>query len=135
VPILALNSSGELNQLGVISLPEPATRLAVLDPYLLIAAGDAGIVVVDSTDPAAPVIVATYDTAGYASDLALEGRYLYIADRMGGVLVVDAADLAHLRTVGFQTVPGGAYVLAVHNGVVYVASGLGGVAILKHELP
>jgi hypothetical protein len=135
VLILSINDKGELGQLGGVFLPKPATRIALLDPYVLIAAGGAGILVVDVTEPAAPVIVATYDTAGYASDLAPEGRYLYVADGMEGLRVLDAGNPTQLREVGFHTLPGGAIRLAVHNGTIYVASGLGGVTILKHGLP
>lgn len=54
---------------------------------LYVAYGDAGVVRVDWTDPAAPLVTHVVDTVGGAEGLCLSNGRLYVADGAGGVAV------------------------------------------------
>ena len=53
-----------------------------------LAAGFAGIVVLDLSDPSAPGVVARCDTAGYARDLTVCGPRPVVADGEGGLITL-----------------------------------------------
>ena len=133
VRILSIGESGELAERGLLQLPAPAVRLALLDRNWLVVAAHAMILVVDVADPTAPMITAVHPIAAYTIDLVIENHYLYIANTNHGIEVFDAADPRSLRKVGVHPVSGGAYRLAVRDGTVYIAGGFGGVTILSHE--
>lgn len=135
VRILAIASTGQLTQLGAITLRRPAVRIALAGHYALIVAGFAGVYVADISEPSSPVVVGAFDTVGYARDAVVENDYLYVADEKEGVVLFDIADPANLVKLSAQSVPGGAFRLAVHDGTVYVAGGLGGITSLRRELP
>ena len=95
---------------------------------------DAGLVVVDLTDPLAPKTLATVPLAdGRAS--ALQFRYLFVTDAEG-LKVVDVTHPARARIVPAATLP-----LANARGVfaartyIYVADGAKGLAIVDIERP
>jgi len=79
-----------------ISLPSQPAQLGaycapgglVLDAvtagrYVYVAAGHSGLRVLDVSDPAAPLEVAYYDTAGVATGLAVGAGYVYVASELG----------------------------------------------------
>jgi len=67
-----------------------------------------GLVVVDVSNPAAPTLKGSYDTAWYSEGIAVAGDYAYLADLSSGLVVVDVSDPAvptlkgSYDTVGFQ---------------------------------
>ena len=60
-----------------------------------LAAGNAGLVLVDISDPAAPEVLGTLDTRGYAEGIAVSGSTIFLADGPYGLRVVDATDPSH----------------------------------------
>ncbi|MCX7037719.1 MAG: hypothetical protein NT005_01030 [Spirochaetes bacterium] len=63
-------------------------RVKVSGSYAYVAAGTAGLIVLDVADPRSPLIVATVATTN-AKDVALYGNYAYVADGLGGMKVID----------------------------------------------
>jgi hypothetical protein len=61
--------------------------VAVSGHYAYVADWDAGLQVIDVSDPANPRRVGGYDTPGYALGVAVSGNYAYVAD--GGGLAGD----------------------------------------------
>ncbi len=55
--------------------------------YAYVAAGSAGLIVIDVSNPAAPVQVGAVDTAGDARGVALAGTHAYVADAWMGIAV------------------------------------------------
>lgn len=54
--------------------------------YLYVAFGEAGLLKLDFTDPAAPVLLARADTAAEASDVVIADGRVYVADGSGGLV-------------------------------------------------
>jgi hypothetical protein len=49
-------------------------------------------VIVDISDKSAPALAGSYDTAGFARDVAVSGDYAYVADYDNGLVIVDVSD-------------------------------------------
>jgi hypothetical protein len=65
------------------------------------AAGDGGLLVLDTADPARPVVVGRYAPPGLvAYDLAVQDAYAYLAAGASGLRVVAVADPRAPREVG-----------------------------------
>ncbi|OHD19959.1 MAG: hypothetical protein A2064_13540 [Spirochaetes bacterium GWB1_66_5] len=73
-----------------LTLPYAAQKVRIASNYAYVAAGAQGLLVVDITDPAAPVYLRTIGTTN-AKDLVIQGSYLYLADGAGGVRVLSLA--------------------------------------------
>lgn len=73
--------------------------IAVKGNYAYIAGGEAGIIVMDVSKPAAPKWVARYGSDGKIVNLHLESHYLYAADTEKGLIVMDISNAPVLRPV------------------------------------
>jgi len=65
----------------------PAVPVAVAGPYAYVADWEAGLQVIDVSDPARPRRVGGYDTPGFAQGVAVSGNYAYVADRNWGLQI------------------------------------------------
>jgi len=59
-------------------LPGVVEDIAVAGPYAYVTTGDAGLRVVDISDPAAPQVVGFYDTPDFAERLFVVGHYAFV---------------------------------------------------------
>lgn len=73
-----------------VAAPAPTRKVAVSGDYSYVAAGDAGLLVMDVAEPAAPRLVGSVSTSD-ARDVAADGTWVYVADGDGGLVVVDAS--------------------------------------------
>ena len=55
---------------------------------------DNGLVIVDVSNPAAPTLKGSYDTAGSSAGVAVAGNYAYVADGDNGLVIVDVSNPA-----------------------------------------
>lgn len=69
--------------LSEIDLGGAPGQVAVWDQRVLAARGDAGVRVVDLTDPQQPVDAGGYDTGAPAYGVAVDGGWTYVADEEG----------------------------------------------------
>ena len=111
---------------GTVALPGTAHNVDVAGDLAYVAAGAAGLQVVDISDRAAPVIVASVDTPGDARDVKVVGAVAYVADGGAGLRVVDVSDPLAPALLGVAATPGGALDVAPAGSFVYVAAGAGG---------
>jgi hypothetical protein len=98
---------------------------AVIDgTTLYVSGGDAGVAIVDLTNPAAPQLVKLFDTPGFARGLAISGpNELAVADASGeGVTFVDVTNKQAPVIKGSQLVPGNPADVKVVGKSVYVAA-------------
>lgn len=72
-----------------------AKAVAIADGYVYVAAGTAGLIVIDFSDPANPQRVGELDTGGDARGVAVSGNYAYVADGPEGLQVILIADPAN----------------------------------------
>jgi len=78
----------EESRIRSIDTPGPANRVRVSGDYAYVAAGSAGLLVVDVGDPVRPKIVSSLATTN-AQDLDIDQNSLYLADGSGGLKVID----------------------------------------------
>lgn len=112
---------------GISSLPMPgfANSVAVVGAYAYVAAGAAGLVVVDVSDLNRPFIAGSRYTRGNANDVRVVGSLAFVADGRRGLTVLDVGSPAHPQILGYAETPGVATDLAVAGNFVYVADEIG----------
>lgn len=80
-------------QLGGMKIGGTPYEIVVRGDLAYVARGDAGLAVLDISDPELPPVqLGYYDTGGTAWDLEVSGGHAYIADGTGGLCVVDVSD-------------------------------------------
>jgi hypothetical protein len=116
--------------LALVELDSPAPRR-----YAYVAANEAGLRIVDVTDPNAPTEVKSYPIAGHhvtsvavARPLALPDRqYAYLGTQLGRFQVLDVTNPAAPVVLGGFDFPAEAAIhdIAVHGGTAYLATETG----------
>ncbi len=88
------------------------------------------------TNPAAPALVGSYNTAGTAYDVAIGENYvLYVADGAAGLVVLDVADPRRPTLAARYDTPGDARGLIFADGRVYLADGGAGLLVFDVANP
>ncbi|HET8774762.1 MAG TPA: Ig-like domain-containing protein [Thermoanaerobaculia bacterium] len=121
--------------LGSVTIPGYANAVDAKGSYAFVAAGSAGLQVVDLSNPAAPAIVASHDTPGNANDVRIFGNYAYVADGFSGLQIIDIANPLAPATAGAVGIPGGAFDVAISGGLAYVAAGSAGLVVVNVSAP
>jgi len=103
--------------------------------YLYAARHDGGIVVLDLTDPAVPVMVDAVTSLQNSWDAASLGDYVYVADGAGGLAVLNAVNAAAPVHVASLPTSGNALDVATSPGLIAVACGSAGVDIFDATTP
>ena len=70
----------------------PAYAIALRGNYAYVAAQDAGLIVLDATDPAAPIRVGGIPDIGSTSDIALLDDHAFVAAGITGLVVIRITD-------------------------------------------
>ncbi len=94
----------ELVKLGEVELPAAGRTVRADGRRLAVAAGTAGVFVLDAANPAAPELVQQYRGVRFAYAADLDGAVLYVAAGPEGVAVVDLSG-AEPRVVGVAREP------------------------------
>jgi PKD repeat protein len=99
-------------------------ELDVRGRYAFIAAGKAGLVVMDVSDPKSPKMAARYALPGEAMSIDVEGNYAYVACYASGLMIVDVSNPLEPSKVG-QYVPDGATVdvVRLRGNTAYIGLG------------
>ncbi len=107
-------------RMGAIDLSGPEVHgVAARDRLAFVANGEAGVVVIDLTDPTAPMRAATIPVVGTAQDVAVAGDRLLVAAGSAGLRVLDLTD-PEIPELGFVALPGGARAVAVRGDFAFV---------------
>jgi hypothetical protein len=105
--------------------------VAVSGNLAYVADYDAGLQIIDVSNPAAPVWQGGYDTTGAAFGLCVSGNLAYVADYSAGLQIIDVSNpTAPLLRGGYDT-SGHAYGVFVSGNLAYVADYYGGLVILR----
>ena len=131
VPIVVRNFTP--SALAAINIPGHANAVDAVGSFAYVAAGSAGLHVVNVSNPAAPVIVATVNTPGNANDVKVAGNFAYVADGSSLQIVNVTNPLA--PTVAGAVALSGAEDVAVGAGLAYVAAGSSGLLIVNVTTP
>lgn len=120
---------------SALTISGNATDSDVQGDWVYIAAGSAGVHVVDVSDKDNPSLESTYSDALGALDVKVSGDQLFIARGSMGLDIVDVSDKANpTLIVNYQT-SGPATELAFDNGLLFVANGAGGLEIIDVSEP
>ena len=118
---LTCRAAGGLNWVGGYDTPGYANGVAVAGHYAYVADMDAGLQVIDISNPAHPQWVGGYDTADWAVGVAVVTNYAYVADGYSGLQVIDISNPAHPQWVGGYDTADYAMGVAVAGNYAYVA--------------
>ncbi len=120
--ILDISIPGMPQELGTYEdLPGDVLHLVTRNQQVFAAMGDAGIGILDVSDPAAPHLVASLDTPGEALSTTIVGNVVYVADGSSGLQIVDLGDASEPRIVGSADTPRVARTVAVVDDTAFVA--------------
>jgi hypothetical protein len=109
--------------LGSVSIPGFANGVAVNGNYAFVAAGSAGLQVVNVTDRSHPAIAASLALAGNANSVRLVGNLAFVAAGTAGLHVVDVTNPLTPTLRGTLNTTGNALDVNVQGSVAYVANG------------
>lgn len=112
-----------------------AGDLAVAGDHVFIAAGSAGLIIVDISDPSSPSQVGTYPTTAKVTYVTLHGRHAYISDGTNDVVILDITDPTSPSFVGSYSAANTSRGIAVRGNVAYVAWGGDGIIALDVSNP
>jgi hypothetical protein len=118
-----------------VSLAGAATGMAVSGSFAYVPAGEAGLYVVDVSDPANGRVASVVDTPGAATAVAIAANYAYLADEAGGLQVVDIADPAAATIVGALEGEAKYVMVAVAGSYAYVAASPGQLHVIDISSP
>lgn len=121
--------------LSALPLPVYANAVAVQGDFAYLAAGAAGLQVVDVTDRRAPAIAAAVDTPGNANDVIVSGDLALVAAGAAGLVIVEIRDPRTASLLGSFDTPGSALDVAALGNLALVAGGTGGLLLIDIANP
>jgi serine/threonine protein kinase len=142
--VIDISNPAGLVDLGSVDIPEAAgsmfVAVQVRGNYAFVAAGNAGLVIIDISDPSQPVKVGGYQTS-WADGLVIDGDTLYLSDWADGLHVLDISNPVNPSQSGFmeikmsgQQFPGQRNMVA-QNGKVLIANINQGLTIVDATSP
>jgi hypothetical protein len=133
--VTILDTTGPVAVTARVETPGPASGVALAGRFVLAAASDAGLAVIDAGDPAHPALVATVPTPGEALGVAAEGSLAFVADGSQGLAVFDRTDPAAPALLGSLDTAGTARAVTVAGPLAYVADDFRGLVIVDVSSP
>lgn len=121
--------------LSYITIPGYANNVDVNNNYAYVAAGSAGLQIVDVSNPNSPHITGSRDTPGTAIDVRVAGNLAYIADGGTGLQIMDISNPASPVIIGSIDTPGIAQDIVVSGTRAFVADGSSGLSIIDISTP
>jgi hypothetical protein len=112
-----------------IAIPGTAEDVDVNGDHAYVAAGTAGLQVVDISDRHLPTIIGSADTPGSALAVQVSEDFAYVADAGSGIRIFDISN-PQPTFVGTLDTTGSARDIAILNNLLYVADGLSGLEII-----
>ncbi|MDB9539335.1 Calx-beta domain-containing protein, partial [Anabaenopsis arnoldii] len=107
-----------------------AYDVQVVGNYAYLADGNAGLQIIDISDPANPTRTGVYDTSGDAYGVQVVGNYAYVADGNAGLQIIDISNPANPTPTGVYDTPGFAGDVEVVGNYAYVAEYQAGLQII-----
>lgn len=107
-----------------------AAAVDVAGSLAYVADYDAGLKIIDVSNPVSPALRSRLDTPGSASDIQVVGSYAYIADGERGLLIVDISNPNAPVARGSWPTPERAVGVRVADSLAYVAIVSGGVQVI-----
>lgn len=118
-----------------VSVPGFANNVDVAGSYAYVAAGSAGLQVVDVASRASPRIAGSLALAGNANDVVVAGNVAYVAGGTAGLHLVDVSNPLAPALLGTLGGLGNAQDVVVRGTRAYVAGGASGLSIVDVSNP
>ena len=120
--------------IGNLSIRD-ANGVTVVGNYAYVAAQGYGLHIIHVANPALPVLVGTYDTPGFAIDVAVAGNYAYVTNYRYGLAIVNVANPAAAVGIGIYRLPGDALRVVKAGNYAYIADWESGLAVIDVANP
>jgi 6-phosphogluconolactonase (cycloisomerase 2 family) len=121
--------------LSFVDVPGFANNVDVSGNFAYVAAGSAGLQVVDVSDHSHPHVVASRSLPGNANDVVIAGNYAYVAAGTAGLQIVNISDPLSPTVSGSLNTGGVAWDVVIKGTKVYVANGANGLVIVDVSTP
>lgn len=118
--VAEISPGAEIEIVGGIELPGIIRDIEIRDAIAYIAASDAGLLLVDVSDPTSPALIGRVDTPHTALQVAVVTDIALVADHNGGLRLVDIADPRAPHELSSLDLEGTALELAVTGDTAYV---------------
>jgi hypothetical protein len=118
-----------LDEVGALSIPGEAREVAVVGGFAYVAAGDAGLRIVDVSDPVNPVEVGSWNTSGSTHAVRIADQHAFLSDGSHGMRIVNVTDPASPYVVGGIDAVGPIRTLAVALPYVYLVGERGDLVV------
>ncbi len=114
-----------ISEVGQVNVSIGSYGMKAIGSYLYIASLD-GLVIVNATNPAEPMIVGNYDTLDSASGIAVSDNYVYlIATSLNDFVIIDVSDPTAPTTIG-------QYDIKSNQGQLLIGGGLVGLSVTNN---
>jgi hypothetical protein len=134
--ILHVITATNLRSLGLYNPGLPINGVHLNGYYTYLAAGDAGLVVLNLTNAAVPAVLATLDTPGYAHGVSgSSGTVIQVADGVAGLQLVDVSNPAAPQLIGNYNSPGTMMSVTATPNYAYAADGESGLQAIRVSTP
>lgn len=133
--VLNIAQPGPPVELGQLPAGSRPYKVDVLGNFAAIAGGKSGVNLVDVTDPYNMQLLSTYDTPGWARDVALKGNEVYVADRWEGLLILEISEQGQLVYESDVPLDGASEALVIDGDYAYVMAENSGLHIVNISDP
>jgi hypothetical protein len=116
---------------AAISIPGYANNVDVQGNLAYVAAGSAGLQILDVSDRSAPEIIGALDTSGTAIDVKIVGNFAYLADGASGLQIIDVSNPTEPSLSATIDTADIAQDIAIQGDFVFVADGKSGIEIIN----
>src|SRR3989454_1154702 len=121
--------------LSFVSIPGFANSVDVSGDFAYVAAGSAGLQIVDVSSRTSPRIAASLGLPGNANDVKLDGTRAYVAAGSAGLHIVDISNPLSPLLLGSADTPGTAFDVRASGNLAFVADGPTGLQIVDVSSP
>jgi hypothetical protein len=122
-------------EVGHYGTPAAAIRVTIVADHAYVAAGIAGLRIININDPDSLTEIGYCVTPGSVQDVAVSGNHAYVACWDAGLRVIDISNPDSLTEVGHYDTPGGARAVAISGNFAYVADASSGLRIIDISIP
>ncbi len=130
--VLDVSDPAALREAGASQpFPHFAEDVAVRGALAYVAAGAAGLRVLDVSDPTRPTEIGSSSLRGYAEGVAVAGSIAYLADGPYGLRIIDASAPSHPVEIGSAYTMNYAFRVAVQGRYAFIAAAGAGLLVAE----
>ena len=96
-----LQADAAIHEIGYIDTPSEAHHIVIRDGIAYVTDYEAGLRVIDVSDPTNPVEIGWLDTPGQARGIRIIENFAYIADGTAGIRIVDISNPRSPRSISY----------------------------------